>query len=239
MGYRPSGAEPPGVVVATDGETRTVPLVAGERVSYTLGERRCAGVVRDGRHEPCDADRAPYCAVHESRYDPATNDARHAVYLAAFAPATFKVGITQATRLERRLREQGADRAAKVGEVSDGAVARAREEAIDEDSRLTQRVRVSQKLPGLHQSVEESPWDALLADYEPAARFDLSYGVSVTERPIQTTMLAGEVRGVQGRVALLDRAGTTYAVDLRDLVGYELREGTDDRDLQSSLGAFG
>jgi hypothetical protein len=38
---------------------------------------------------------------------------------------------------------------------------------------------------------------------------------------------------------VLDHAGSTYAVDLRDLVGYEVEEGTVGRDLQSSLGAFG
>jgi hypothetical protein len=38
---------------------------------------------------------------------------------------------------------------------------------------------------------------------------------------------------------VLDYAGSTYAVDLRDLVGYELTDGGTERDLQSSLGAFG
>jgi hypothetical protein len=48
----------------------------------------------------------------------------------------------------------------------------------------------------------------------------------------------GTVRGTQGRVLVLDRNGSTYAVDMRDLVGYEVTEGGTDRALQSSLGAF-
>jgi hypothetical protein len=49
----------------------------------------------------------------------------------------------------------------------------------------------------------------------------------------------GTVRGVKGRVLVLDSAGSTYAVDMRDLVGWVVREGDRERDLQSSLGAFG
>jgi hypothetical protein len=47
------------------------------------------------------------------------------------------------------------------------------------------------------------------------------------------------VRGTQGRVLVLDHGGSSYAVDMRDLVGYELSDGATDRDLQASLGAFG
>jgi hypothetical protein len=38
---------------------------------------------------------------------------------------------------------------------------------------------------------------------------------------------------------VIERGGTTYAVDMRDLVGYEVSEGPIERPLQSSLGAFG
>jgi hypothetical protein len=40
-------------------------------------------------------------------------------------------------------------------------------------------------------------------------------------------------------VLVVDSAGSTYAVDLRELVGYVVTEGDRERDLQSSLGAFG
>ncbi len=53
------------------------------------------------------------------------------------------------------------------------------------------------------------------------------------------TIAAGTVRGTKGRLLVLDRAGTTYAVDLRDLVGHEVTSGAGSRDLQASLGAWG
>jgi len=37
---------------------------------------------------------------------------------------------------------------------------------------------------------------------------------------------------------VLDRGGSTYAVDMRDLVGYEISERRQSRELQSSLGSF-
>lgn len=229
-----------GVYVAADGEVWQESLEPGRQLSWSLGERHCAGVVTDGSHERCEDPDAPYCSAHtEPRYDPATSDATHAVYLAAFAPSLFKVGITRRERLERRLREQGADRAAHVETVRDGRLARAREEAIDETfSQLTQRVRVSQKLPGLHRSVEETGWRELLSAVEPIESFELGYGFELDEQPVVETLLSGTVRGVKGRILVIERGGTTYAVDTRQLVGYELTETADDRQLQSSLTAF-
>jgi len=51
-------------------------------------------------------------------------------------------------------------------------------------------------------------------------------------------LATGTVRGVKGRVLCLDRGGTAYAVDLRDLVGYDVAPRATERDLQASLGAF-
>jgi hypothetical protein len=39
-------------------------------------------------------------------------------------------------------------------------------------------------------------------------------------------------------VLVLERGGTTYAVDMRDLVGHDVTEGAATGDVQSSLGAF-
>ena len=58
------------------------------------------------------------------------------------------------------------------------------------------------------------------------------------ERQVAETLASGRVRGTKGRVLILERDGTTYAVDLRDLVGHEVTPGAPDRSLQSSLGAF-
>jgi len=49
---------------------------------------------------------------------------------------------------------------------------------------------------------------------------------------------AGTVRGTKGRLLIVDRGGSTYAVDMRELVGYDVTEGRSSRELQSSLGSF-
>jgi hypothetical protein len=160
----------------------------------------------------------------------------HAVYLAAFAPASFKVGVTKRRRLATRLREQGADRGAHLRTVENGRVAREVEAGIAET--VGDSVRVSEKVAGLGASVDETAWRALCAEHGATETWTPDHGLDLRERPVPETLATGRVRGTKGRVLVLARAGTTYAVDLRDLVGHELREGDPDRRLQSSLGAF-
>ena len=238
VGYEPSPDA--AVLLADGGAVERIPLATGRDLAYSLGERHCAGTVQGDHHVACERSGAPYCAAHERpHYDPATSDAEHAVYLAAFAPDLFKVGITRARRLETRLREQGADRGAHVFTVTDGEVALQVEDDVYEDPRLTQWVQVTQKVPGLHRPVDDEAWLALLADFTVHESFTFDYGLSLTDQPVSETLLTGTVRGVQGRVLVVERGGTVYGVDLRDLVGYEVREGEEDRELQSSLGAWG
>ena len=220
VGYEPSPDA--AVLLADGGPLERVSLAAGTDLNYSLGERRCAGTTQSDNHVACDRTTAPYCSVHERpHYD------------------LFKVGITKSWRLETRLREQGADRAAHVFTVADGEIARQVEEDVHEDERLTQWVQVSQKLPGLHREVDGRAWEAVLADFTAHEMVAFDYGLGLTDQPVPETMLSGTVRGVQGRVLVLERAGTVYAVDLRDLLGYEVTEGGEDRELQSSLGAWG
>lgn len=161
----------------------------------------------------------------------------HAVYLAAFAPDTFKVGVTREWRLDTRLREQGADRAAHVRTFSDGRVAREYEAELATE--ITDRIRVPTKIEGFGRAVDAAAWDALVARFDPIETFAFDYGLDLAGSPVAETVATGTVRGVKGRVLVLDHRGTTYAVDMRDLVGHELGDGGTDRDLQSSLGAFG
>ena len=238
----------PSLSLATDDGLDRQSLAPGTELAYTLGERHCAGTVDDGRHLACDRPTAPYCDEHTSRWAcarcvgdcnlplPSCRE-EHAVYLAAFAPETFKVGVTRSWRLETRLREQGADRAAHIRTVKDGRVARQLEAEIAMD--VPDRVRVPTKIAGLHRDVDERAWTDFLADFEPLATYDFDYGFALSDQPVAETLLTGTVRGTQGRVLVLDNGGSTYAVDLRDLVGYEVTEGGTDRELQSSLGAFG
>ena len=233
--------------LAGGGAVERVPLTPGTSLEYTLGERRCAGVLDGESHRACPNDRAPYCADHTDDWVCARCTGtclkaemdcyqEHAVYLAAFAPATFKVGVTRLERLDARWREQGADRAAHLHSVSNGRLAREIEAEIAAD--VGDSVRVPTKIEGLARPVDDDAWRSLLAAFDPVRTADLDYGLDLDARPVADTLAAGSVRGLKGRVLVLERAATTYAVDLRDLVGYEVTTGRSERDLQSSLGAF-
>lgn len=237
----------PALLIATGGTVDSEPLATGTRLDYSLDDRHCAGTADERGHTPCPNDTAPYCETHTKRWAcarcrgecdlplPSCHE-EHAVYLAAFAPATFKIGVTRSWRLETRLREQGADRAAHLRTVADGRVARQIEAEIAAD--VGDRVRVPTKIRGLNRIVSEDAWQALLSEYDPITTFSFEYGLELTEQPVAETVLTGTVRGTQGRVLVIEQHGTAYAVDLRDLVGYELTDGGTDRALQSSLGSF-
>jgi hypothetical protein len=231
-----------------DGRVETLALAPGVELSWSLGERHCAGTLHDDEHLACDEPAAPYCRHHQSTWvcarctgtclkDEMDCYDDHAVYLAAFAPTAFKVGVTKAWRLETRLQEQGADRGAHLFTVSNGRIAREREAEIAAD--LSDFVRVDTKRAGLGSAVDEDAWTTLLDDFDAHEVFSFDYGLDLTERPVAETIATGTVRGTKGRLLVLDHGGTTYAVDVRDLVGYELTDGGTERDLQSSLGAFG
>jgi len=247
VGYR-AGVEGPATLSLADrGAVRGLDLAPGTELAYTLGERHCAGVVEDDEHRACPAEDAPYCSRHTSTWACArcTGDCskplpaceeEHAVYLAAFAPDTFKVGVTRSWRLETRLEEQGADRAAHIRTVSDGRRARRIEAAIAED--LTDRVRVPTKLAGMGRRVDETAWEKLLSEFDPIERFAFDYGLDLSEQPVPETVATGTVVGAKGKLVVLERGGTAYAVNLRDLVGYDVSEGASERDRQASLGSF-
>ncbi|SFS07341.1 Protein of unknown function [Halomicrobium zhouii] len=260
VGYRARTNEPAALRIADGGTVRDEWLEPGDELAYSLGDRHCAGTVdysdahgdtdgdeSDDVHLPCDAEKAPYCDVHTSRWPcarctgncdmPIDNcHEEHAIYLAAFAPDVFKVGVTKPWRLERRLREQGADRAAHLRTVANGRVAREIEAEIATD--VGDRVRVPTKMQGFHEPVDDGAWADLLAEYDYETTFEFDYGLGLADRPMPETIATGTVVGAKGRVVILENGGTTYAVDLRDLVGYEVEDEGSDRELQSSLGAF-
>ena len=248
VGYQSRVESHAAILVGDEGTVRTERLDPGTELAYTLGDRRCAGTLDGDTHLACSNDQSPYCPEHTDRWPCArctgqchkpldSCDEEHAVYLAAFAPDVVKVGVTRSWRLERRLREQGADRAAHVRTVADGRIARQVEADIATD--LGDRVRVPTKIAGFDESVDETFWEALVSEYDPIETYAFDYGLDLDGRPLAETLATGTVLGTKGRVAVLRNNGSTYAVDLRDLVGYELGDSGTDRDLQSSLGAFG
>jgi len=222
-------------------------LEAGAELEYTLGERHCAGTVHDDSHIACDHSTAPYCSDHQHTWVCAVCTGSclkdemdcfddHAIYLAAFAPDLFKVGVTKEWRLETRLREQGADAAAHIRTVDDGRIARRLEAEIAEE--IPDRIRVSAKLGGLGQSVDETAWQSLREEFDPIETFAFEYGLDLDSQPVDETIATGTVRGTKGRLLVVDREGSTYGVDMRNLVGYEVTDGRSSRELQSSLGSF-
>ena len=248
VGYDAAVEEPAGLVLSGDAGVERESLAPGRELAYSLGDRHCAGVYDGDSHTRCERTGAPYCDQHTDRWPCARCTGQcslpiescreeHAVYLAAFAPSTFKVGVTRSWRLDRRLREQGADRAAHLRTVANGRAARQIEAEIAVD--IGDRVRVPTKIQGLHRSVDETAWEDLLADFDPVETFEFDYGLDLSERPVAETLLSGTVLGTKGRVLVVEKGGTTYAVDMRDLVGHEVTAGDPGRDLQSSLGAFG
>ncbi|AHF99106.1 hypothetical protein HALLA_09865 [Halostagnicola larsenii XH-48] len=248
VGYERSGNG--SSLVCSDGSDVTRrSLEPGTELSYTLGSRHCAGVVDDEGHVPCDRPKAPYCEFHTSTWvcarctgtclkDEMDCYEDHAVYIAAFGPDTFKVGVTKRRRLETRLREQGADRAAHIHTVSNGRIARELEAEIAEW--LVDRVRTPTKVESLAASVDEAAWEDVLEEFDVLERFEFDYGLGLETQPVRETIASGTVVGVKGRLLVLENGGTTYAVDMRDLVGYDLLQGeSTSRNLQSSLGSFG
>ncbi len=249
VGYEPApvGDDSARLAVAEDGAVEWVSLAPGTQLSYGLGERHCAGTIEEGRHHACDEPTTPYCEHHTSRWPCARCTGgctlplascreEHAVYMAAFAPAIFKVGVTRSWRLQTRLQEQGADRAAHLRTVENGRKARRIEAGIAARDNLTDRVRTTRKYQGLDRGVDTAAWDQTLAEFSPVTTHVFEYGLELNRQPVTETVAAGTVRGTKGRVLVLARAGSMYATDLRALVGHEV--GADHGRLQASFDAF-
>ena len=250
VGYDAGVGETAALLVSRSGAIEREPLDVGRKLAYALGERRCGGAIDGSEHVPCDSPSAPHCEAHDSTWICARCTGtclkaemdchrEHVVYLAAFAPATFKVGVTGRPDPTVRLREQGADRGAIVRRVENGRIAREVEAEIARSTPIPDSVRIPEKIAGIGRSVDAAAWERLFAGFEVERTHELEYGIDLDAAPIPETLAAGTVLGTKGRVLLLRRDGEVFAVDMRSLVGYELREGTGSRRLQSSLGSFG
>jgi hypothetical protein len=245
-----AGGTEAALFVSREGTVEREPLSAGRELAYTLGDRRCAGAVDGTEHVVCDRPTAPHCEVHDSTWICARCTGtclkaemdchqEHVVYLAAFAPATFKVGVTKRPDPAVRLREQGADLGAIVRRVQNGRIAREIEAELARSTPIPDSVRVSTKISGMGRPVDTASWDRLLADFEVEGSYELEYGLDLESAPVPETLASGTVLGTKGRILVVERDNEAFAVDMRSLVGYELRTGTGRRELQSSLGSFG
>lgn len=244
------GQQAAALLISRDGAVERKPLPSGRDLSYTLGERRCAGVIDGTEHIPCERRTAPYCEQHDSTWICARCTGtclkaemdchqEHAIYLAAFAPATFKVGVTRRSDPVVRLREQGADRGAIIRRVTNGRIAREIEAEIARSTPIPDSVRVPRKIDGMGRDVDTASWKRLLEGFEVERTYEFEYGLELDSAPIPETIASGTVLGTKGRVLVIERGDESFAVDMRSLVGYELQSGTGPLELQSSLGSFG
>ena len=243
-----AGTAGPSLSVAAAGAVTTLSLEPGSRLRYRVGRRHCVGTVEAGHHEPCEEPAAPRCPTHEDiwpcsrcigdcdRPVEACHEP-HVVYLAAFEPRTFKVGVTREWRIERRLREQGAARGAVITEVADGRIARSIE--ADWTSDIPDRVGLEAKIVALAAPLDADAWEALLETTTVVERHRFEYGLSLEHQPVQEQTLWGTVRGVRGRLLVLERSDGVVAVDMRGLVGADLEPTESPPPRQSSLGRFG
>ena len=234
----------PHLILEKNGELDRIYLEQGGFVDYKLGERRCAGSIANGVHESCGEHKVPYCIEHTNDWICARCTGNcdlplqsckevHAVYIAGFSPSTFKVGVTRMSRLITRLKEQGARKAAHIETVSNGRTARQIERGIAD--KIKDRVISKEKINGIGQYVSEKEWDTIIADYKTVKTFDLEYGFELEYPPIPAVILSGEIIGIEGRFLILKISNDNYAVDLRDLIGYEIEEGNQEISLQTSL----
>tara|TARA_A100001037_G_scaffold306560_1_gene352683 strand:- start:8095 stop:8898 length:804 start_codon:yes stop_codon:yes gene_type:complete len=242
-----SEPEAPHLIIANRGELERIRLNRGETIRYKLLERSCAGEIENGKHQACGERKAPYCTTHINDWLCArctgncdlplpTCKQVHAVYIAGFPPSTFKVGVTRMSRLITRLKEQGARKAAHIETVSNGRTARQIERGIAD--KIKDRVISKEKINGIGQYVNEEEWEKIIENYKTVKTFDLEYGFELEYPPIPTVMLSGEIVGVEGRFLVLKVSNDNYAVDLRDLIGYEIEQdkGSGEMSLQASLG---
>lgn len=248
VGYEPGLPEEPAALnIAEAGAVRSMELTVGDALDLGLGDRHCAGAIEEGVHQPCSRPQAPYCDVHSSVWPCArcrgecampleTCHEEHVVYLAAFEPKTAKVGVTRSWRLERRLAEQGARMGVRIRTVDNGRVARQIEADMAET--VADRIPLSAKIDGLARELDVAWWDSFVEEYEPTASYTFDYGLDLDHRPIAETIATGRVRGSRGRLLLLEREGTTYAVDLKALVGYEVDADGGEGNRQASLRGF-
>jgi Protein of unknown function (DUF2797) len=203
-------------------------------LSLGIGPRTCVGKWQAGVYLPCDSREAPVCGscrefnpcamcAGTCLKDEKTCLEEHAVYLAMFRPNIFKIGVAKASRLDDRLREQGADVAAVADYVLDGELARKRERLLQRRYGIKGTVRHSQKML-VDTDLDWAAWDAMNAKMGLQDETKLRYfDMPLRMRPLQVkNMLFGYVIGVKGRLVVLKKDATLYGFDLNDVLGAEV-----------------
>lgn len=130
-------------------------------IGMKVGEKRCVGYAKNGKHFDCPKMRAVdnervcrECALNDDFFmcmkctgqecinepqRPSCTENKYFIYLAAFN-SILKVGVSYQFRVMERLIEQGADMGAKIGFVKDGKLAREIEQKISRELNIIDRV---------------------------------------------------------------------------------------------------
>jgi hypothetical protein len=224
IGYRPPGS---GSLHPCPNEvTGTVQCEDCERWTGMLPCLRCPG---DRCRNPV---RAESCIQPEN----------HILYLAAYAPGMYKVGVARAGRRWQRIWEQGA-RAGVILATDDGLLIRRWEQHLkaggipdrwsrsdheralswegDESQLLADLRRIAQ---GLQARYPHIPWLAIPEErpfHLPHIRYAKSWRLSGGEH------VQGKVLGVYGRAVLLQRDDGKVLLQLSDLIGYKVHNSGD------------
>lgn len=234
-------------------------LSSGQRVEldgelcFTFQERGCAGTYVDGMYIPCDSKSAPfcercepldYCMICRGECLKLNKDClqEHAVYLAYFAPDNIKVGVTRASRLKDRLREQGADLGAVLAIFPDGQ--RARQEEHQRSQNIPAMVSTEAKIAGLNKNPNMRVWKMVLESFGITHDISLDFfSEPLWMRPLplsvqKGTTITGRVVGLKGPVMVLEKFDTLYALNCNSLIGYDIGFEPGPVNLQASLRAF-
>jgi hypothetical protein len=203
-------------------------------LSLGIGRRTCIGTWEAGVYRSCDSEAVPVCGSCEEfnacaictgtcLKDEKTCLEEHAVYITMFRPDIFKIGVTKASRLGDRLREQGADVGAVMEYVSDGELARRRERELQKRYGIKGTVRHSQKML-VDTELDWAAWDATKAKMDIYDETKLRYfDEPLWMRPLQVkNALLGRVIGVKGRLVVLEKSATLYGFDLNNILGAEV-----------------
>jgi hypothetical protein len=203
-------------------------------LSLGIGKRTCIGKWQAGVYHSCDNEEIPVCGSCREfnpcamcsgtcLKDEKTCLEEHAVYLAMFRPDIFKIGVAKASRLDDRLREQGADVAAVVDYVVDGELARSRELELQKRYKIKGTVRNSEKML-VDKELDWAAWEAMRTKMELREETILRYfDLPLWMRPLQVkNVLFGCVVGVKGRLVVFEKDATLYCIDLNHILGAEV-----------------
>jgi len=209
-----------------------------------INTSQCQECLQRAKIIPCLRCDGEVCR-NTSKRDFCVQPDNHALYLASFAPGIIKVGVSRWTRRQERLLEQGAKRAIIIAR-DDGQMIRRHETMINkfgypdrlssqEKLRYLGRVNptkeLDQELIDAYEKIKPrmyAPWldQVEIVDLPDQKAID---GLEFAQlwRPDKNKLhsLTGTIKAIVGRLIILtDDNPQPFAIDVKDLVGYRVRE---------------